>query len=394
MEKLDKYYRNHIKINLDNIYKNIEVLKKNAGEHTGLVAVIKTDGYGHGAVPIAKTVEDKVEAYAVATIEEAFNLRSHNLDKPIYVLGFVHESQFKKMIEQEIRPAIFEDETAKKISEIALSINIKAKIHIKIDTGMGRIGFADNDNSVEIIKKINDLDGVEIEGIFTHFAASDEADKKSANNQLDRFKRIINSLTENGVDIPIKHMYNSAALIDFDEDIFNQARAGIALYGLYPSEEVNKKRAELLPALSLYTHIIYIKTVPVGSGISYGSTFVANRETRVATLPIGYGDGYKRNLSNKGYVIIRGKRAPIIGRVCMDQMMVDVTDIEAYEGDEVTLIGKDEDEEITVEELSALAGTFNYEFVCDLGKRIPRVYYRNGEIVCMKDYFEDSYDMN
>ncbi len=393
MENLDKYYRNYIKINLDNIYDNISVLKENAGENTGLVAVIKTDGYGHGAVPIAKTVADKVEAYAVATIEEAFNLRKHNITKPIYVLGFVHSSQFETMILEEIRPAIFKYETAKEISDIAKAVGKVAKIHIKIDTGMGRIGFLDNDESADIIKKINDLPNIEIEGIFTHFAASDEKDKTSANNQLERFKVMIGKLKDRNVEIPIKHIYNSAALIDFDEDIFNQARAGIALYGLYPSEDVDKSRAKLKPSLSLYTHIVYIKTVEAGTGISYGSTFVATKETKIATLPIGYGDGYKRNLSNKGYVIIGGKRAPIVGRVCMDQMMVDVTDVDAHEGDLVTLIGKDGNEEITVEELSELAGTFNYEFVCDLGKRIPRVYYRNGEVVCMKDYFDDPYMM-
>ena len=393
MENLDKYYRNYIKINLDNIYDNISVLKENAGENTGLVAVIKTDGYGHGAVPIAKTVADKVEAYAVATIEEAFNLRKHNITKPIYVLGFVHSSQFETMIFEEIRPAIIKYETAKEISDIAKAVGKVAKIHIKIDTGMGRIGFLDNDESADIIKKINDLPNIEIEGIFTHFAASDEKDKTSANNQLERFKVMIGKLKDRNVEIPIKHIYNSAALIDFDEDIFNQARAGIALYGLYPSEDVDKSRAKLKPSLSLYTHIVYIKTVEAGTGISYGSTFVATKETKIATLPIGYGDGYKRNLSNKGYVIIGGKRAPIVGRVCMDQMMVDVTDVDAHEGDLVTLIGKDGNEEITVEELSELAGTFNYEFVCDLGKRIPRVYYRNGEVVCMKDYFDDPYMM-
>lgn len=393
MENLDKYYRNYIKINLDNIYDNISVLKENAGKNTGLVAVIKTDGYGHGAVPIAKTVADKVEAYAVATIEEAFNLRKHNISKPIYVLGFVHSSQFETMILEEIRPAIFEYETAKEISDIASAINKTAKIHIKIDTGMGRIGFLDNDDSADIIKKISELPNIEIEGIFTHFAASDEKDKTSANSQLSRFKGMLKRLEDRNVEIPIRHIYNSAALIDFDEDVFNQARAGIALYGLYPSEEVDKSRADLKPSLSLYTHIVYIKTVGPGTGISYGSTYVTDKETKIATLPIGYGDGYKRNLSNKGCVIIGGKRAPIVGRVCMDQMMVDVTDVDAHEGDLVTLIGKDGDEEITVEELSELAGTFNYEFVCDLGKRIPRVYYRNGEVVCMKDYFDDPYMM-
>ena len=393
MENLDKYYRNYIKINLDNIYDNISVLKENAGKNTGLVAVIKTDGYGHGAVPIAKTVADKVEAYAVATIEEAFNLRKHNISKPIYVLGFVHSSQFETMILEEIRPAIFEYETAKEISDIASAINKTAKIHIKIDTGMGRIGFLDNDDSADIIKKISELPNIEIEGIFTHFAASDEKDKTSANSQLSRFKGMLKRLEDRNVEIPIRHIYNSAALIDFDEDVFNQARAGIALYGLYPSEEVDKSRADLKPSLSLYTHIVYIKTVGPGTGISYGRTYVTDKETKIATLPIGYGDGYKRNLSNKGYVLIGGKRAPIVGRVCMDQMMVDVTDVDAHEGDLVTLIGKDGNEEITVEELSELAGTFNYEFVCDLGKRIPRVYYRNGEVVCMKDYFDDPYMM-
>jgi alanine racemase len=237
------------------------------------------------------------------------------------------------------------------------------------------------------------LPNLEIEGIFTHFASSDSKDKDKALKQLDDFNSFNNMLAENGVNIKIKHCSNSAGIIDMPMANMNEVRAGIALYGMYPSDEVNKKAVMLRPALELKSHVVFVKTVPVGVGISYGSAYVTDRETKVATIPLGYGDGYPRNLSNKGYVLIKGRKCPILGRVCMDQFMVDVTGMDVCKGDEVTLIGKDGDEAITVEEMAALASTFNYEFVCNLGKRIPRVYYRDGKVVATKDYFIDEYEM-
>ena len=393
MESIDKYYRVYASINLDNIYTNMKELSDNTAEGTQMVAIIKTDGYGFGAVPVAKTIDELVSAYAVATIDEALNLRRHNITKPIYILGFIYEHRVRDAILNDVRMSVFSYEMAELISKTATELGKTAYIHIKVDTGMSRIGFMVNDQSVEMVKKISNLSKIEIEGIFTHFASSDSADKTMANGQLEKFTGFVRCLFEKGVDIKLVHCSNSAGIIDMPAANMTEVRAGIALYGMYPSDEVNKKAVALRPALELKSHVIFVKTLPAGIGISYGSTYVTDRETKVATIPIGYGDGYPRNLSNKGYVLIKGKKCPILGRVCMDQFMVDVSGLDVKEGEVVTLIGKDGEENISVEELAELAGTFNYEFVCDLGKRIPRVYYRNGKIVCMKDYFIDEYEI-
>ena len=393
-EILQKYYRVYAKIDLDAIENNIIEMKKNLGEHTQMAAVLKTDGYGHGAVPIASVIKDKVRAFAVATIDEGMNLRRHRIENDIFILGFLPDSRIDDAIKNNIWPAIFSFEMAQKISRKAEKAGIQAKIQIKVDTGMGRIGFRVNEDSLKEVIKIAKLPYISIEGIFTHFASSDSSDKKMTHSQYEQFCQFIRQLEENGVKIPLHHCDNSAGIIDVPEDSMDMVRAGISLYGMYPSDEVNKKSVMLSPALSMKSHIIYLKEVDAGQGISYGSTFVTKRRTKVATVPVGYGDGYQRNLSNRGYVLIRGKKVNIIGRVCMDQFMVDVTDLEEVcEGDEVTLIGTDGANTITTEELAELAGTFNYEFVCDLGKRVPRVYYHHGKIVCCKDYFEDDYIM-
>lgn len=393
MENIDRYYRVYAGVNLDNIYANMKALSDNTVKGTQMVAVIKTDGYGLGAVPVAKTIDELVSAYAVATIDEALNLRRHHITKPIYILGFIYEHRIQDAILNDVRMSVFSFESAKAISKIATELGKKAYIHIKIDTGMSRIGFMADDKSADIIKKIQMLSGIEIEGIFTHFLASDSADKTIANSQLKKFLDFMELLKGKGVDIKLIHCSNSAGIIDMPEANLTEVRAGIALYGMYPSEEVNKEAVILKPALELKSHVVFVKTVPAGTGISYGSTYVTDKETKVATIPVGYGDGYPRNLSNKGYVLINGRKCPILGRVCMDQFMVDVTGMEVKEGAVATLVGNDGGECITVEELAKLAGTFNYEFVCDLGKRIPRVYYRHGKVVCTKDYFIDVYEM-
>lgn len=393
MESIDKYYRVYAGINLDNIYMNMQELKNNTADGTQVVAVIKTDGYGHGAVPVARTIDDIVAAYAVATIDEALNLRRHSITKPIYILGFIYEHRVKDAILNDIRMSVFDIKMAEIISAMATELGKKAYVHIKVDTGMGRIGFKADSEAADIVKDICGLPNVEVEGIFTHFASSDSSDKEMAKGQLKKFLDFNKMLSDRGIDIKIRHCSNSAGIIDMPEANMNEVRAGIAIYGLYPSEEVNKRAVMLRPALELKSHVVFVKTVPAGTGISYGSTYITKSETKVATIPIGYGDGYPRNLSNKGYVLIKGKKCPILGRVCMDQLMVDVTDMDVEEGDVVTLIGKEYGESISVEELAELAGTFNYEFVCDLGKRIPRVYYRNGRVVCTKDYFDDEYEI-
>ena len=251
---------------------------------------------------------------------------------------------------------------------------------------MSRIGFKDDEESIEIIKKIKALPNIEIEGIFTHFACADEADKTSANRQFQRYMDFVEKLEQEGVTIPIKHVSNSASIIDLEDYQLDMVRSGIMTYGLYPSEEVNKEKIKLTPALSLKSHIIYIKEVEAGVGISYGSTFVTQRKSKIATIPVGYADGYPRALSSKGRVLIRGQYAPIVGRICMDQFMVDVTDIKGVqELDDVTLVGKDGENGITVEEVSK-EHSFNYEFICGLTRRVPRVYYKNGKIRQIVDY--------
>lgn len=391
---LDMYYRAYIKIDLDCIIENILAMKKNLKDKTSVAAVIKTDGYGHGAIPIAYALKNIVEAFAVATVEEAVNLRKHKIENDIYILGFLPENRMDDVIEYKIRPAIFEYEMAQKISKKAVELGKTAKIHLKIDTGMRRIGFPANEASIQTIKKIAKLPNIEMEGLFTHFACADSADKSMTKEQYQSFSWLIHRLEQEGINIKIKHCNNSAAIIDFPDISLDMVRAGIALYGMYPSNEVNQKTVSLRPALSMKSHIIYLKEVEAGQSVSYGATFVTTQKTLIATVPVGYGDGYPRNLSNQGCVLIRGKRARILGRICMDQFMIDVTDIEGVcEGDEVTLIGKDKEECITVEELAETSGGFHYEIVCDLGKRVPRVYYKNKKLVCKKDYFDDHYDI-
>lgn len=389
---MKQYKRVYATVDLDAIRQNMEAMKANIAKGTMICGVVKSDGYGHGSVPVAKAVEDLVWGYAVAAVEEGWVLRDHHITKPILVLGYVPEEEFESLVEQEIRYTVSEWKEVEILSKIAQKLGKNAYVHIKMDTGMGRIGLRFAEEILTLAQKIETLPNIVIEGIFTHMATADMADKTKAKEQIQMFKEMLQLLENNGIYIPIRHCSNSAGIIDLKEANIDMVRAGIALYGLYPSAEVNKENVCLTPALELKSIVSYLKTVPKGSPIGYGATFVTQKETKVATVSIGYGDGYPRALSNKGYALVRGKKAPIIGRICMDQFMMDVSDIpEIQQGDTVTLIGKDQNEQITVEELAELAGTFNYEFVCDLGKRIPRVYISGGKIVGTKDYFHDQY---
>lgn len=394
---MNKYYRVYSDIDLDQIRSNVDALMALAPEGVSAIAVVKADGYGHGDVAIAKAVYNQVMGYAVATLDEAVNLRENGIDKPIIILGYVDPEEYATLVENSIAATVFDYETAKMLDEQAKIIGKTALCHIKIDTGMRRIGLEPNDTSIEIIKRIRTLKHLDSRGIFTHFATSDETDKTQAKLQLQRFNMIIEKLHEQGIDFEYKHCSNSAAIIDMPESMIGMdlVRLGIAMYGMYPSDEVDKSRVELKSALELKSHVTMVKTVPAGEGVSYGRTFVTERETKLATISVGYGDGYPRALSSKGYVLIRGQKAPIVGRVCMDQMMVDVTDIVGIQrNDSVTLIGLDGNESISVEEIAQLASTFNYEFVCDLNKRIPRNYYANGKYVGSHDYFHENWKLN
>ena len=389
-----KYNRGYVTINLDAVYSNIENLKLSTKNETSFIAVIKTDGYGHGAVPIAKVVEGLVAGYGVATIDEAINLRMHEIAKPIYIIGYTHNSQFDRIIENDLRCTIFTLEAAEELSRVAISHNKKAYVHIKVDTGMSRIGFTDSDKSIDEIIRISQLPGIVVEGIFTHFYASDDVDKTAATIQYKRFTKFIDKLEKEGLVIPVKHCSNSAAIMDLDEFNMGYVRVGIAMYGLMPSDDILNKSIKLIPALEWKSHVIFVKDIEKGTGVSYGNVFVADKPMKIATIPIGYGDGYSRLLSNKGYVLIRGQKARILGRICMDQFMVDVTSIDNVSiDDEVTLIGKDGEYEITAQEIGHMADSFNYEVVCDISKRMPRIYFKGNEVVCIKDCFEDKYDV-
>lgn len=389
---MNKYTRVYAPIDLDAVVFNMESMKKRLAPGIGMIGVVKTDGYGHGAVPVAEAMDPYVQGYAVATAEEALMLRRHGITKPVLILGVTHKSHYKELIEEQIRPAVFTMEQAAPLSEQAVRMGKTARIHLALDTGMSRIGMFPDEQGAELAVAIGKLPGIEIEGMFTHFAKADETDKASAGLQLEKYLRFAEMLKQRGLEIPVKHCSNSAAIIDLPQAHLDAVRAGISIYGMYPSDEVDQKRVPLKPVMSLKSFITYVKTIAPGSQVSYGGTFCAEKPTRVATIPVGYGDGYPRGASNKGYVLIHGRKAPILGRVCMDQFMVDVTDIPEAEVDtEVTLIGCDGAEQITVEELAAWCGGFHYELVCDLGKRVPRVYYRNGQIVGTKDYFDDCY---
>ena len=375
------YPRVHADIDLDAIRHNMDEMHRLTDPHTKLMAVIKTDGYGHGAIPIARELEpiEYVYGYAVATEEEALALRADGIKKPILILGYTFPEQYEALLQAQITPAIFTMEAAKLLSEAAKRMDVTAHIHIKLDTGMGRVGFLVSEESADVIAQIAKLPHIMIEGMFTHFAQADETDKTSANRQLTEFLRMADMLEKRGVHIPLRHCSNSAGILDLPQANLDIARAGITHYGLHPSEEVHLERMAMKPVMSLKSRVVHVKTLPAGYGISYGATYVTKDDRVIATIHVGYGDGYARSLSNKGDVLIRGRRAPICGRVCMDQFMVDVTDIPGVcVGDPVTLIGTDGNEQITLEELGEKSGRFNYEFACDLGKRIPRVFYKGG----------------
>lgn len=365
-------------VDLGAIAFNIESIKKSINENTQIIAVIKADGYGHGALKIAQMLEDenRVWGYAVASCGEASELKNSGIKKPVFILGYTFPPDYEELIKNDVRLTVFTHEMAAELSKAAKTAGKSCKVHIKIDTGMTRIGMRPDSESIELIRQIAELENIEIEGIFTHFARADEKDKSKAYEQLEKFKDFVKRAEdEAGIKIPMKHCSNSAGIIELPEANMDVVRAGIVLYGLWPSEDVREGgRIEIRPALSLKSSVVYIKTVPAGREISYGGTFTTKRKTRIATIAAGYGDGYPRSLSNKGYVLINGQKASILGRVCMDQFMVDITDVtgEVKTGSVATLIGKDGKMEITMEELGAISGRFNYELACDLGKRIPR----------------------
>ncbi len=369
-----EYHRSFVRINLDAIKTNFDALKKLLSPETKTMAIVKANAYGHGSMRVAKELEGRADYFAVAAMEEAMELRDSGIKTPILILAYTSPSQYETLINNNIAATIYSYEDAKMLSETALKLGKKAVVHIGVDTGMSRIGFSDSEESAEIIENISKLPYIEIEGIFTHFACADSKDKASALGQKKRFDDFISLLESKNINIPIKHASNSAAIIDLDCH-YDMVRMGIALYGLYPSDEVMTERVSLTPAMEVISHVIHIKEVEAGIGISYGHTYVTAEKRRIATVCIGYADGFDRAFSNIGYVLINGKKAPITGRVCMDQIMVDVTDIDGVSvGDDAVIMGKSGGEEITAEELAAMCGTINYEVICTFMPRVTRIY--------------------
>ena len=387
---MKSYTRIRARIDLDAIEYNIEKMKENLPEDTKLIVVAKADCYGHGALQTTSllSLKEYVWGFAVATLDEAIVLRRGGITKPILVLGCIFPEQWIDALENNIRITVYTEELTKVLSDLAVKIGRKAYVHVKLDTGMGRIGFTPGKEGADKIEEISKLPNIVMEGLYTHFSKADEGDKSYTMKQMEAYTWMKEELTGRGITFSYYHCCNSAGIIDLKGAGQNLSRAGISTYGMYPSEEVHKENVDLKPALELISHVAFVKWVDEGEMISYGGTYVTKRRTKIATIPVGYGDGYPRSLSNKGYMLIHGKKAPIIGRVCMDQCMVDVTEIEDVKfGDEVVLVGRDGDEYLSVETLSRLSARFNYEFVCLMGKRIPREYIRRGEIQEQMDYF-------
>ncbi|HHV38967.1 MAG TPA: alanine racemase [Tepidimicrobium sp.] len=390
MRSLDEVRPTWAEIDLNNLAHNIGEVRRLTKKDSLVTAVVKADAYGHGAIEAGEIfLQNGADRLSTATLSEAIELRNGGIDAPILVMGYTPITQYPLAIEHDIILTIYDYESAKALSQKAIEANKKATIHIKIDSGMGRIGFLPKESSADEIVRISRLSNLNVEGMFTHFATADEADKGYTKIQYNRYMNMVNMLKSRGLDIPIKHVSNSAAIIDCSDYNLDMVRGGIMTYGHWPSEEVNQEGIILKPAMTLKTKVAHVKRVPRGTGISYGQIFTTKRESIIATLPIGYADGFTRMLVPDGEVFIKGKRVPVAGRICMDQCMIDVTEVEGVEvGDEVVIFGHGEGHP-TVEEIAKKLGTINYEILCMVGRRVPRVYVRDGDIVKTKDYLLD-----
>ncbi len=369
-------------IDLDALEYNIKSIRKKTPEGTGIIGVIKADAYGHGSVEVAQVLlENGADWFAVAVVDEGLNLRKHGINAPILLLGYTPELRFEDVINNGFIQTMYSYEMAEKLSKTAVRLGKTAVVHIKIDTGMGRIGYRVNDEAADEIVRISKLPSIEVNGMFTHFAASDEADKAYTNMQFERFMKMDKMLKDRGLNIPVRHAANSAAIMDIDSMMLNMVRPGIILYGAYPSDEVIKENLDLRPVMSIKTHVSFVKEVEKGDCISYGRTYTAPDKRKIATIPVGYADGFIRAYAKEGKVLIKGKFAPIVGRICMDQFMVDVTDIDDVKiNDEVVLMGTQGENSITADDIAKALNTINYEVFCTLSKRVPRQYIRNGKV--------------
>jgi alanine racemase len=375
-----------MEVNLDNLVHNLREIKKVIKPPASLMGILKADGYGHGAVEISRVLmEEGVERFGVAVLDEAIQLRKSGIDVPILILGYTPVELFEQVLEYGITPAIYNYEDALKLSELVSAKGTQMQIHLKLDTGMGRIGLVPGEDSLDIVSNIYRLPGIIIESIFTHFSVADEKDKTYTEMQYEKYMNFVSALKDRGIDIPLRHVGNSAAVIDLPDMHLDMVRPGIILYGLYPSDEVDQEKVPLKPLASLKARIAHVKTVPPGTSVGYGRKFISTRSSVIATIPLGYADGYTRLLSGKASVLVRGVRAPLAGNICMDQCMIDVTGIDGVKvGDEAVLMGEQGGQSITAGELGGLLGTINYEIVCMIGKRVPRVYIRDGKVQKIK----------
>ncbi|HMM69315.1 MAG TPA: alanine racemase [Gudongella oleilytica] len=391
MERTTNIRPTYVEVNLDNLAHNYTEIRRIVRKETEIMPVIKANGYGHGAIELAKLYTALgVNRLAVSLLNEAIELRRAGIDKPILILNFTPGYQMIDVAANDLTQAIYRYEDAVALSEAALEMDKKLKIHIKLDTGMSRIGFLPSEDAIDNILKISQLPNLEIEGIFTHFAKSDESDKSFTRLQFDRFMRMIEALENKGLFIPLKHISNSSAIIDLPEYNLDIVRPGTILYGYYPSDEVNKERIELRPAMTLRTVVSNIKTLPAGTGISYNHVYSTPAEARIATVPIGYADGYPRTLTGRGQVFVAGKRVTIEPRICMDQMMFDATGLgDVKVGDEVIYFGYGNKDWPSVDEVAKTFGTINYEIICMMGRRLPRVYIKDGRVIKTLDYLLD-----
>lgn len=374
-------------VDLGRIEHNVKQIKSLC-ENKKIYGVVKADAYGHGALDIVQVLlKSGVTDLAVALITEALEIINSGINAPILILGFTPLTFADDILNNNIEQTVYDLEYAKKLSEIAQEKSKTAKIHIAVDTGMGRIGFLPNEKGMQAVRQISKLPNINIEGIFTHFSTADEADKTYSMEQLAKFNKFVDDLENEGIKFNIKHASNSAGIMDLPEAHFNAVRPGIIMYGYYPSNEVIKERLDLKPALALKTSVVHVKTLPKDMYISYGRKYKTDKERVIATLPIGYADGYTRSLSNKGKVIINGKLASIVGAVCMDQCMIDVTDVGTVKvGDEVILLGEHGNTRFNADDLAELLDTINYEIICMIGRRVPRVYINNEKIVKIRNY--------
>lgn len=385
MINLSKYLRTFAEIDVDAIEHNLNELHNCIPDNTLKCAVVKADGYGHGAVTVAELLSDKVDFFAVASADEAMELRRAGIKNNILILSYTHSDDYEELIANDVRLTVYNNDSAKIINETAKKLGKTAIVHIAVDTGMTRIGFYPDDDAVKSVCEISKLENIDLEGIFSHYACADMTDKSISHTQTSLYRNFITECADSGVSFRIHHMCNSAGISEFNEH-FDMVRMGISLYGLYPSDEIDQSKIKLIPAMTYKSHIISIKDVDENVGISYGHTYITTDKRRIATVSAGYADGYPRALSGCGRVIVNGRYAPIVGRVCMDMFMIDVTDIDCKVTDEVILFGSDGNLTVSAEEIGEKSMSFNYEVICGVSRRIPRVYKKDGKIIKTVNY--------